>query len=104
MKLKVLKPGKYGTRRLQAGETFDAPKKRARVWKALKRVEDADPLDEPAPAAPVVQPDPLDGLRARAEALGVKVDGRWGEMRLQHEIATAGRRTTYERRDMQAEG
>ena len=29
----------------------------------------------------------LDDLRAQAEGLGVKVDGRWGEQRLRDEIA-----------------
>jgi hypothetical protein len=40
---------------------------------------------------PEAEPEPavadLDELRAEAEALGVKVDGRWGEQRLRDEIA-----------------
>jgi hypothetical protein len=39
---------------------------------------------EPEPAADV---DDLDGLRAQAEALGIKVDRRWGADRLRDEIA-----------------
>lgn len=31
----------------------------------------------------------LDGLRADAQRLGVKIDGRWGEDRLRQEIAAA---------------
>jgi hypothetical protein len=39
-------------------------------------------------------------LRTRAAAMGIEVDGRWGEERLRGEINAA--RARYERRDMQA--
>ena len=38
-----------------------------------------------------VDVDPLDALRAEAEAAGVRVDGRWGEARLREVIATVQR-------------
>lgn len=37
--------------------------------------------------------DELEALRAEAEALGVTVDGRWGEARLREEIAAASSST-----------
>lgn len=48
--------------------------------------------DEPVTIteAPAIDDD-LDALRVRAEELGVKVDGRWGEQRLRDEIAAAER-------------
>lgn len=48
------------------------------------------PPPPPLPAeAAITENDPLDALRAEAEALGVRVDGRWGEARLREEIAAA---------------
>jgi len=46
------------------------------------------------PVEPIAEPDEghraeLDALRAEAEAAGVRVDRRWGEARLQQEIASA---------------
>jgi hypothetical protein len=41
----------------------------------------------------------VSALRERARALGVDVDGRWGEARLREEIAAA-REQRYRRRDM----
>jgi len=38
----------------------------------------------------VVDADPFDDLVMQARALGVQVDGRWGEARLREEIARAG--------------
>lgn len=49
-------------------------------------------LDERAQPAVMPEPEPevdLDGLRAQAETLGVKVDRRWGPDRLRAEIAAA---------------
>lgn len=46
------------------------------------------PADVPDPDA-VPEADALDALRAEAEALGVKVDKRWGADRLATEIANA---------------
>jgi hypothetical protein len=43
----------------------------------------------PDPSNPAVHTADYDGLRAHAEALGVKVDRRWGEDRLRQEIQSA---------------
>ena len=45
----------------------------------------SEPVPEPSEAVPA-EVDDLDALRAEAEALGVKVDGRWGAERLHEEI------------------
>ncbi len=45
-----------------------------------------EPEPEPAPAPPDAD---LDDLRAQAEAVGVKVDKRWGADRLRSEIDAA---------------
>ncbi|HEY9417056.1 MAG TPA: hypothetical protein VIQ30_20045 [Pseudonocardia sp.] len=59
----------------------------------LGDTEEGRAIDEPAEdesetedAPPPVDVD-LDELRGQAEALGVKVDGRWGAERLREEIA-----------------
>jgi hypothetical protein len=43
-----------------------------------------------AGAGPGLEPD-IEGLRARARELGVRVDNRWGVQRLQAEIAAVGK-------------
>ena len=71
---------------------------RARRIKFLSVVDDEPKVE--AKAAPVIpavvvndpalpEADDLDGLRKEAEALGVDVDGRWGEKRLRAEIQKA---------------
>lgn len=50
--------------------------------------EEAQTAEE-AQAAEEVHTADYDGLVARAEALGVKVDKRWGEDRLRQEVASA---------------
>ena len=72
---------------------------RARRIKTIK-VED-EPAPVPAETPPMVldnqgdgsvEPaDPIDALRKEAEAIGIDVDGRWGEKRLRAEIAKASR-------------
>lgn len=52
------------------------------------------PIAEPAEPEGIVDSD-LDALRADAEALGVRVDGRWGEARLRQEIAAVGQQDGY---------
>ena len=94
----------YNTRRLQPGDTFDASTRDARVLVAIKKATWSKPKVEAAPEAPAetagppAAPDPeapaadeaaLDALRAAAEALGIKVDGRWKQARLAKEIAAA---------------
>ena len=52
--------------------------------------EEAEKLkDGYEPGKPQKAADDVDSLRAKAEALGIKIDARWGEKRLAEEIAKA---------------
>lgn len=76
--MQATKALRYGTRRLLAGDTFEASARDARILTAIGK------------AKPYVAPvDPLADLKAEAEALGVKADGRWGEEKLREAIAKA---------------
>jgi hypothetical protein len=111
-RLVVLRPHKYGTRHLTAGEEYDVPPRHAVALVAARRARFADkgkytkpitvkPAEPVAPTVPPPQPKPvaaatteadrLEALRMEAWRLGVSVDGRWGIARLQHEIAQARR-------------
>lgn len=70
---------RYSTRNMVAGDEFEASRTDARVLAAIGKAE----YRVEAPA------DPLDDLRAEAEALGVEVDNRWGAPRLMREIKKA---------------
>lgn len=94
------RPLTYATRRLQAGDVFEAPERDARVLVAIRKAKRPDPVAAPAdiPPAPPASVDDeahhgdesdLDALRAEAEALGVEVDRRWKQARLAKEIAAA---------------
>lgn len=91
----------YKTRRLQAGDTFDARTRgdAAILTKILKVArpdyETAIDTDPPAESAKP-ESDSLYALRAEAEAAGVHVDKRWGEARLRQEIASAARQRPAE--------
>ena len=103
-KLKAIKPHKYGTRHLTAGEEYEVPPRHAIALVAGKKARFADKPQkkepQPAPVAEVATPeshavgamttedDPrtLDQLRLEATALGINVDGRWRAPRLRHEI------------------
>jgi hypothetical protein len=71
---------KYGTRKLNPGDEFDATDKDGRLLVGLRRAREA--------RAYVFTID-FDELRKKAEALGIKVDGRWSAKRLQSEIDVA---------------
>ena len=109
-KLMAIRPHKYGTRHLTAGEEYEVPPRHAVALVAARRARFADkgpysakPAAKPAPEAPATPPEPkpvaavttdtdkLEALRMEAWRLGVSVDGRWGVARLQHEIAQARR-------------
>lgn len=45
--------------------------------------------DEPAPAPVATEQDDTESLRTQAKALGIDVDNRWGDKRLQEEIEKA---------------
>jgi hypothetical protein len=107
--LKSLRPHLYGTRRLEAGDEYEAPAEEAIALVATRKADFAKtkkpatavsaptpPTPEPEPVLePEAEPEPettLDGLRHQATQLGINVDGRWGAIRLQHEIAMARQR------------
>jgi hypothetical protein len=102
------KPHKYGTRHLTAGDEYEVPARHALALLAGKKARFAADTSRPpkvppqsapvrAPPEPAVVPEPttvaaverMESLRAEAEQLGIEVDGRWGTIRLQHEINTA---------------
>jgi hypothetical protein len=113
--LKALRPHLYGTRRLEAGDEYEAPAEEAIAQVAMRkadfikgkmRVATSTPIEQPAPPpAPVPQYEPepervpepvetmdsIDKLRLEATGLGIDVDGRWGVARLQYEITKAKR-------------
>jgi hypothetical protein len=111
--LKSLRPHLYGTRRLEAGDEYEAPVEEAIAQVAMRKADFVKgkkpaaaapaPAEIPAPPAPepmgAPQPEPvelesatrIDGLRAQATQLGIDVDGRWGVARLQYEIGRAKR-------------
>lgn len=79
MRLTATRNFKYGTRRLQAGDEFDAPMAHGMLLVGYKKaIEQTNP--EPA------RDESMDVLRRAARALGIIVDGRWGKRRLQSEI------------------
>jgi hypothetical protein len=113
LKLVAIKPHKYGTRHLTAGEEYEAPSDEAVAHVALRKADFARPakkgspakVEEKAAAVEQAEPEPhvveqtadehtdrmIDRLRLEATQLGINVDGRWGIARLQHEIAQAKR-------------
>jgi len=107
-RLIAIKPHKYGTRHLTAGDEYEAPARHALALLAAKKARFAAATSRPpkhppqsvpvrAPPEPAAVPEPavaaaverMESLRAEAEQLGIEVDGRWGTIRLQHEIQTA---------------
>jgi len=111
MKLIATKSYRYDTRRLQAGDEFEATDMHARILVGVRKARyahetgpqhppqpsppkppppqqpepDDDETDEPAPSRR--GDDDIEPLRAKARALGITVDGRWGMARLQYEIS-----------------
>ena len=106
----------YGTRHLTVGDEFEMRREVADILVRIGRAKlasepgDGHPAarvpEEPAAEPRAVVPPPvshetapapepaehrnsIDDLREQAEALGIAVDGRWGVVRLQAEIARA---------------
>jgi len=88
MKLMAVKPHRYGTRHLTAGEEYEAPIREAVAMVAARKAKPMKGTARPAPTMPEPEPEPpsLDDLRLQATQLGINVDGRWGVHRLQQEI------------------
>ena len=97
--LTAIKPHKYGTRHLTAGEDYEVPPRHAIALVAGKKARFADKA-APAKAKPVAAaPEPenvaaepandIERLRMEATHLGIDVDLRWGMARLNYEIGRA---------------
>lgn len=99
----------YNTRRLQAGDSFDASERDARLLVGLRKAKigpppaparaqpRAEPVRPPEPARPAAPPSAepeaehgpyIERLRATARSLDIAVDLRWGARRLESEIAS----------------
>ena len=101
MKLIATRPLRYNTRSLVAGDEFEATDMHARILVGIRKARHApDKTAAPAvsqertvraepPAHVAANYSDLDKLRVEAQQLGVEVDGRWGDIRLRHEIAQA---------------
>jgi pyruvate/2-oxoglutarate dehydrogenase complex dihydrolipoamide acyltransferase (E2) component len=102
--LTAIKPHKYGTRHLTAGEEYEVPPRHAIALVAGKKARFADkaaaakakvvaepepPAAEPEPAAESEPANDIDRLRMQATQLGIDVDRRWGVARLNYEIGRA---------------
>ncbi len=76
MRLTANKSFKYGTRRLEAGDEFEAvqPYVRTMLLTGLAREPNAE----------------LDELRQRAMRLGITIDRRWGVKRLKDRLGEHG--------------
>jgi hypothetical protein len=105
-KLIATKSYSYATRRLKAGDEFDATDMHARILVGARKAQFAEDrpsakaatakapvkIEEKAQAAETkATTDPLDDLRAQAHRLGIEIDKRWGAVRLQHEISKVSR-------------
>jgi hypothetical protein len=102
--LTAIKPHKYGTRHLTAGEDYEAPPRHAIALVAGKKAKFADnkktaraakveersvPDSDDSIVGAVMTEEPIDRLRLEATQLGIDVDRRWGLARLQYEIGRA---------------
>lgn len=84
--LVAVKPLRYATRALRAGDAFSAIPKDARLLKLIGKAVDA-PAGVAPDLKPAEAPDPVKALRARyAELTGQEANKRWGARRLETEI------------------
>jgi hypothetical protein len=98
--LTAIKPHKYGTRHLTAGEDYEAPPRHAIALVASKKARFADKAARTAKLDQQLVPESdnsiagaatvsIDSLRMEATQLGIDVDRRWGVARLNYEIGRA---------------
>lgn len=110
--LKALRPHLYGTRRLEAGDEYEAPVEEAIAQVATRKADFAKGKKQATPVPATKPPEPakrepeppqqpdhrvgammsdaaIEQLRLEATQLGIEVDGRWGVPRLRHEIEIA---------------
>lgn len=90
-KLIAVRPLTYATRRLQAGDEFEASSQDARVLIAVKRAKSVDEASEPGPA-PSSQP-PMDDIAALRDeylaAIGKRPFNGWDAAELRKRISAA---------------
>lgn len=80
----------YGTRRLKAGDEYEATDLDARVLVAVLMARLApDNPSRRSEAEAEDGTDELEQLRTEAERLGIRIDRRWGPVRLNYEIKLA---------------
>jgi len=114
VRLVAIGPGKhvYGTRAMVAGDEFEMSPEWADILIRIGKARLADEKPKAAPAAPAMQTEKTEAraetaavianpaneqreiarLRHEAQRLGIAVDGRWGTVRLNYEIAQVRRR------------
>lgn len=87
---------RYNTRSMVAGDEFEATDMHARILVGIRKARHAPEKVVPAKSVETAEPKAiasvdhdLDRLRIEAKRLGVEVDGRWGDIRLRHEIMQA---------------
>jgi hypothetical protein len=96
MKLIAIKPMRYDTRRLLAGDEFEASNSHGRLLVGIRKAI-ASPYRVPGRVAPIPpdlaaritqrnERDELECMRDQAKAAGIEIDNRWGVKRLQTEI------------------
>ena len=107
-KVMAIKPHRYGTRHLTAGEEYEVPPRHAIALVAGKKAKFADKAAAAKTSATAdfieymkpqtlvgqiggdEQPEvTIDSLRMEATQLGIDVDRRWGVVRLNYEIGRA---------------
>ena len=95
MKLIASKKMTYNTRRLVAGDEFDAKEIDAKILiyrkKAKQYTAPVAPQPEPAQTPETIySSDYIEQLRQNARDIGIDVDNRWGSRRLKIEIERKG--------------
>jgi hypothetical protein len=88
MQLVAIRPFRYATRALSAGDRFEA-KSDVDAQVLVYRKKAAFVRNETKPQVVTLVDTDTGRLRSQAERLGIKVDKRWGPARLAQEIEAA---------------